>query len=110
MQNAPRKRRGVKMWQKGEGDRWVLKGGIIHSRERIEKTNHSRWEIDYVKVKPPHKKRKEECSNKISYPVEEGKNTKKVIKIVGCIQKDLAVQERKNDKKIELDYIYRLKV
>jgi hypothetical protein len=55
MQNTTRKRSGVKMWQSWEGDRWVLKGGIIHNRESVEKTDHTR-EIENVKAKPPHKK------------------------------------------------------
>ena len=74
----------------------MLKRGIIHSRERVEKTNHTRCEIENVKVKPPHEKRKEKCSNNIFCPVEEDKKRK--IVFVGCLQKDLAVQERMTKK------------
>ncbi len=104
MQTAPQKRRGVKMWQKREGDRWVLKRGIIHSRERVEKTNHTRCEIENVKVKPPHQKRKEKCTNKISCPVEEEKKEKS---FCWMDTKGPGSPRKKEWQKIPLDYIYK---
>ena len=46
------------------GDRCVFKGGVIHSREKVEKTNHTRCEIENVKMKPPHTKKKKNVRTK----------------------------------------------
>ena len=57
--------------KRGEIVAYSKEESYIVERERVEKTNHTRCEIENVKVKPPHKKRKEKCTNKICCPVEE---------------------------------------
>ena len=80
----------------------MLKGGIIHSRERVEKMNHTRCDIENkCKSETATQKGREKCTKKISCPVEEEKR-EKVFKIVGCIQKDLAVQERMTKNRVKL--------
>jgi hypothetical protein len=57
----------------------VIKGGIIHSRERVEKMNHTRCDIENIcKSETATQKVKGKCTKKISCPVEEEKKEKSV--------------------------------
>jgi len=89
------------MWQrKGRKIVECSKRGIMHNRERIEKTNHT-WEIKniFLKAQPPHKEENEKCPNKICRPVEEENWSK----LSDSCNEELV---RTEWQKIELNYIY----